>query len=188
MSLLKSELKQLFTHEVGVRIDDALEAAKRDLNVLDGRQQAFLDGAKAVEALQTYVNKDVDEDKFDLKTAEHVKRYVTRAVTALQNLSQQAVGAKLTAQGKVLGFEHTITLLKGIMDAERAKAEAIRAAAATGAAVVEDDSAAATSAGGEGRPVGVRPLSIKEQRLAEEAAEEAAAQEPPQEQPSASNP
>jgi hypothetical protein len=151
MSVLKAELKQLVTHEVGVRVDDALEAARRDLNVLEGRQGAFIDGAKAVELLQTAVDRESEEGQFDLKTAAHIKRYVTRAVTVLQNLSAQAGNVKLTQVGRISGLEYSVSLLKGIIDEERKKADALRAAEESGA----------------------RPVSIKEQRQAEEAEEQA---------------
>lgn len=158
MSILKAELKQLVTHEIGVRIDDALEAAKRELSVLDGKHAAFTDGAKAIEALQAMVDKDVEEEVFDLKTAAVVKKYVTRGVNALQNLAQQASLHKIGQTGKVQGFEHTISLLKGIFEAEKAKAEQLRA-----------------SADEEGRPRELR--SIRQRRQEEAAAEAAAAPE-----------
>lgn len=151
MSVLKAEMKQLVTHELGVRIDDALEASKRELDVLDGKHAAYNDGAKAVEALQALVDKDVDGELYDLAAATVVKKYLTRAVTALQNLGQQASLLKVAQTGKVQGFEHTIALLKGIYDAEKVKAETLRKS--------EDE---------DGRPRDLR--SIRQQRQEEEAA------------------
>jgi len=173
MSILKSELKQLVTHEIGVRVDDALEAAKRDLSVIEGRQAAFADGAKAVEDLLTAVTKDVDDGKFELETAEHVKRYVMRSAEALKNLSHQAMNLRIAQTGKVQGFDHTVKLLANMIEDEKKKlAQQVAAAAAAGESLPKEEFAE--------RPAAPRLMSIKEQRLAEEApVEEKVEVEPP---------
>jgi hypothetical protein len=158
MRALKSELKQLVTHEIGVRVDDQLEAAKREQAVLEGRQAAFLEGAKTAEMLLGYVDKDIDEEKMDLPTAEHVKRFLVRTSHALNNLAAQASNFRIAQTGKVQGLEQTVTLLKGMIDAEKVKAEALVTAAAAPPAATPRE-----------RPVGAAPVSIKAQRLAEEA-------------------
>jgi len=159
MSVLKSELKQLVITEVGVRVEDALEAAKADVRLLEGRQSAFTDGAKAAEALLTIVDQDLAADLFDIPTAAHIKKYVGRCVFALQNLTQQAANQRIAQTGKVQGLQHTVDLLKNIIDAEKAKVEAIT--------VSESSPPPETP---KERVEGTRPLSLKEQRLAEEAA------------------
>ena len=156
MSSLKAELKILVTNDVGIRVDDALDAAKRDLAILEGRNASFLDGAKAVEALLGAVDKDIEEGKLELPTAEVVKRYILRCSAVLQNLAAQASNYRIAQTGKIQGFEHTIKLLKSMMEAEQAK---IEQAKETAASPVQEDV-----------PTGVRPDSIKSIRLAEEAA------------------
>lgn len=162
MSVFKSELKQLITHEIGVRVDDALEAAKKDLAIFEGRQVAFADGSKAAEALLTFVDKDVEEGKFDLHVAEHVKRYLTRCSNALQNLSQQAAQHRMAQTGKVSGLDHTVKLLQNIIEDEKKKASQLQAIPS-----------ADPSPGDGSRPAAIPLVSIKTQRLAEEAAAEA---------------
>lgn len=159
MSVLKSELKQLVTHEVGVRVEDALEAAKRDLSVLEGRQGAFADGSRALEALLVSVDKDIEEEKYDAGVGEHVKRYVLRCVHAMGNLATNAANLRIAQTGKVQGFAQTIALLQNMMDAEKAKA----------AAIVAAESLPPPEYARE-RVEGTRPASIKELRLAEESA------------------
>jgi hypothetical protein len=162
MSVLKSEMKQLVTHEVGVRVEDALEGAKRDLAVLEGRQGAFADGAKAAEALLGSVDKDIDEEKYDPATGEHVKRYVLRCAHALANLSANAANLRIAQTGKVQGFQHTVSLLQNMIEAEKAK---VAAAVATESLPPPENP--------RDREAGTRPVSIKELRLAEEAAPKA---------------
>jgi len=164
MSLLKAELKQLVTTEVGIRVEDALEAAKHGLAVYEGRQIAMMDASKAVDALAGVVDSDITADKFDLETGAHIKRYLTRASSALQNLSQQAANLRIAQAGKIQGFEHTVTLLKNMIDAEKETVANLKAA-----------EAAPPPENPASRTVGTHPLSIKELRLAEEAAETVAA-------------
>lgn len=159
MSVLKSELKQLVTHEVGERVEDAFEAAKRDLLLLEGRHVAMLDGSKAVDMLLEVVDKDVQDGVYDLPTATIVKRFLQRGSVALQNLAQQAANLRLVQTGKTQGFEHAVKLLQNIIEAEKAKAAALKVA-----------EAAPPSENPRERQEGIRPTSLKELRLAEEAA------------------
>lgn len=179
MSLLKSELKQQVTTEVGVRVEDALDSAKNELIVLEARKVAFHEGARTIEALMAHVDKDLEEEKFDPPTALLIKRYIERGVHALQNMSQLAQNFMVAQSGRVQGLKQTVDLLKAIVDDEAKKIEQVKAAMA-----------AQTSSGPVGlRPDGVRPaLSIKEQRLAEEAAEAPVSETGPrEEEPRAAN-
>lgn len=171
-SILKAELKQLVTNEVGVRVEDALEAAKKEGSVLEGRQTAFLDGSKAVEALLKVVDEDLTAGRYPLETATEIKRFLQRGSQALQNLSQQANNYRIAQAGKIQGFEHTVKLLSSIVEAEKQKIAQIQAQAQT---LVASGVTADTAAIGVGVPP--RPLTIKERRLAEEAAEPPAAAE-----------
>jgi len=157
MSVLKSELKQLVTHEVGVRVEDALEGAKKDLSVMEGRQAGLSDGAKIVEALLEFVNKDTDEGKLDLPTAGTVKQFLMRGVHGLNNAAQNASNLRIAQTGKVQALTQTVAMLQEMIDKEKAKAAAIVAA-----------EAAPPSENARDRVMGVAPVSIKELRLAEE--------------------
>lgn len=159
MSVLKSELKQMVAHEVGVRVEDALDAAKRDLSALEGRQGAFADGSKACEAMLAAVDKDIEDGKYDLAAAEHVKRYVLRCGHALNNLAMNASNLRIAQTGKVQAFQHTVSLLQNMVEVEKAKA----------AALVSAESAPPPENPRE-REAGVHPAqTIKALRLAEEA-------------------
>jgi hypothetical protein len=125
MSVLKSEMKQMVTHEVGVRVEDALEAAKKELSLLEGRQSAFADGAKSLEALLGLVDKDIEETKYDAAVGEHVKRYILRSVHALNNLAANAANLRIAQTGKVQAYTQTISLLQNMIEAEKAKAAAV---------------------------------------------------------------
>jgi hypothetical protein len=159
MSVLKSEMKQMVTHEVGIRVEDALEASKKELSLLEGRQGAFADGAKALEALLGSVDKDIEETKYDAAVGEHVKRYIVRCVHALNNLSANAANLRIAQTGKIQAYTQTISLLQNMIEAEKAKAAAVVAAASL-----------PPSENPRERELGTRPENIKELRLAEETA------------------
>lgn len=164
MNVLKAEMKQMVTHEVGVRVDDALEAARKELAALEGRQTAYLEGAKAVEALMKAVDADCESEKFGLEVGAEVKRYLSRASQVLQNLSMQANNMRIAQTGKVQGFEHTIRLLKNLIEQEKQKVEQARTKAEEEGVDVEEVP---------------RRMSLKERRQAE-AAEAQEPQEPEQ--------
>jgi len=166
MSVLKSELKQLVTQEVGVRVEDALEGAKNDLFVLEGRQAGFFEGAKVAEALLGFVDKDLNEGVLELAVAAEVKKYVLRCVHALNNAGQNASNLRIEQNGKVKALTQTVSMLSEMIEKEKSKAAAILAAEA----VAPTDNA-------RDRVSGTAPVSIKELRLAEDASGEPA--EPP---------
>lgn len=153
MNVLKAELKQMVTHEIGVRVDDALEAARKELAALEGRQTAFLDGAKTVESLLKAVDADCESEKYGLEVGAEIKRYLSRASQALQNLSVQTNNQRIAQTGKVQGFEHTIKLLQNLIEQEKAKVEQAKTKAAEQGVAVEEVP---------------RRMSLKERRLAEE--------------------
>lgn len=156
MSVLKSELKQLVTYEVGVKVEDALESARTELALLEGRQTGFSDGAKVVESLLGYADKDLADGKLDATTLELVKRYLLRGVHALNNAAHNASNLRIAQTGKIQGFEQTVTLLRDLVASEKEKVAAVLAAATQPVAENSHD-----------RPVGVAPASLKEVRLAE---------------------
>jgi hypothetical protein len=158
MSVLKSELKQLVAHEVGVRVEDALEGTKRDLAVMEGRQAGLSEGAQTIEALLGFVDKDLDAGTLDIPTAEAVKRFITRGVHALNNAAQNAANLRIAQTGKVQALTQTVGMLQDMIDKEKAKAEAMIAAQAAPPPEHSRD-----------RAPGVAPVSIKELRLAEDA-------------------
>lgn len=161
MNTTKAELKRLVTHEIGVRVDDALDVARNDRFKLEGRLGAFADAAKALEGVLGAVDKDIEAQVFDPATGQHVKNYVLRCAQLMQSLGQQTGTQRLMQQGKVQAFEHTVALLKNLMEDELRKAQDV----AVPPAAVPPPAPTVPA-----RPAGARPPpTIKEQRLAEAA-------------------
>jgi hypothetical protein len=164
VNLDKADVKIAVACDLGARVEDSLEAAKAEVIRQEGSTSAFIQGTKACEALATHVDKDIDEGKFDLECAAHVKRYVERCANAMRNLGAHAEQGRIHALGKVAAYETTVKVVAKYRDEEQQKAMAVREALARGGmkkseggAIVEDHT----------RP----KLSIKERRLAESAVE-----------------
>ncbi len=158
----KGELKAAVVHEVGVKVDDMLESAKAESAKHTGANVALLAAAKKVAELAQHVDKDLEEGKLnDLEphlVAQAVKKYITRCEGVLHNLAEVSARAKLTSEGRIQMAELIVGNLKKVHDAELAKSRLKKQ--------LEEEPAVAQT---DVRPTGVRPMSLKEQRLAEEA-------------------
>lgn len=121
---LKHEVKTHTFHEIGMKLDDMLEASKRDQARMDGAKQALLHARNKVEELTKHVDKDVLDSLLDLEQASLVKKYIVRAVGVLSNLALQSEVQYHQTQGQVVALEKTVAMTKNLYDAERVKLEA----------------------------------------------------------------
>jgi hypothetical protein len=175
MSIEKSEIKVVAAHEIGCRLDDALEASTKDLYRLEGAVTAFKQAAQAVEGLAKHIDKEMDEGKFDLEQAKIIKRYVERAHQMMTNLGIQSDANRVAQTGKVSGMQQAVQLAKQFRDAEESKAQTLR--------VAYEKLQSGEDPGR--RSMGLHPgMTIKEQRLAEQVSQ-APAQEPVSQAPEA---
>lgn len=158
MSALVSEIREQVTNEIGNKVEDALEVARREVYAFEGRQIAFLESSKLVDSITSFMNKDVADGKLTLEIAKEVSVYLNKIAHGLQQSSAQAVAQRTMAMGKVQGMEHAVKMLAGIAELEKAKRVRIEAL----------NKAAENPGQEEVDPHAHRFLSIKEQRLAEE--------------------
>jgi hypothetical protein len=119
---MKSEIKAAAAHDIGVRVDDLLEEAQREAYRASGAQAALLEAAKMIQKLHGYVDEDVEKGLYDLVAAKWAKVYVTRAMAAMESMSQRANNIQLAAQGRVQGLETVVQSVKTYHDVEQAKA------------------------------------------------------------------
>jgi hypothetical protein len=120
----KSEIKAAAAHDIGVRVDDLLEEAQREAYRASGAQAALLDAAKMIQKLHEHVDKDVSDGAYDLVAAKWAKVYVTRAMAAVESMSQRANNIQLAAQGRVQGLQEVVRSVKSFHDLEVARAAA----------------------------------------------------------------
>lgn len=124
MSKFKSEIRASVLNDMGSRIEDALDAAKRELAGFQGGRQALVLAKQKVEAHMASVDKDVDAGRLDLEQASLVKKYMSQCCHILENLGIQAEVQGYQAQGKIMATENLVKVTKTLFDQERAKLEA----------------------------------------------------------------
>jgi hypothetical protein len=122
---LKSEIKMGTAHELGCRIEDTLEATKKLVHQYAGAATALQQAAKAIEALTSHIDKDVDAQTYDLETAAHIKKYIGRAAQIAQNLAIQSDNLRQLNSGKTEGLDLAIQLTKKLYEEERRKPEPV---------------------------------------------------------------
>jgi hypothetical protein len=121
VSVDKSEIKMQAAHEVGARIDDALEAADREALRIEGGMEWITRAMPLVIGGQTAINAEVDGGKLDLESAKIANDIIGKIATGLAKLGASA-GAELhAARGKAAGLRQAIGLTKQVFDVEKAK-------------------------------------------------------------------
>jgi hypothetical protein len=157
MNVEKALIKVSAVHDVGVRLDDALDIARADVLRTEGAAHALERASDAMAPLLKLVDKDLDEQKIaDIATATAIKKWLERSATLLKDLRQQYQQGRVQAQGRAAGFEGAVAIAKKFVDDERKKIEGFQRAVEDGRAGGEG------SQGSQGRP----PPSIKAQRTA----------------------
>lgn len=164
MSLVKSEIKCMTIHEMGVLAEGTLEQAKKDYHLAQGANVGLVQTIKKVEALAKHVDQDLDEGKLDvtspLEVAKHIKVYLQRAVAVLQSSAMTFEQRTLMAQGAVSAFERHVAATKKIYDNELQKIKAVQSAE------TEEQETPQNSNGRSSHVVGVRPgMTVKQRRM-----------------------
>lgn len=160
MGIEKAEIKKAAVHEVGVRVDDLLESAKREEVSVAAAKSAFLQGAGKVQDLAKVIDAEEKEGKLSPVEYTIAKRTVDRAGGILRNL---AVGAEVhlhQARGKMIACQQMLDSIKKMHTLEEAKIKALQQPPDT---VIADDGAAGTARRVSGKHPGD---SIKKRRRA----------------------
>lgn len=160
-SLVKAEVRIATANEIGVRMDDALEAAKGDVARADGAASAGVKIGDGIDSVVAAMQKDIDEGRLGLEQGKLVATWLARARTVASNYVLGSHQAKSMAQGRVMGFEAAVASVAKFKTEEENKVRAVLTAAAAEDVAPED--------------VGPKP-TIKQQYEAEDAllAQEAA--------------
>ena len=160
-SLVKSEVRISTANEIGVRMDDALEAAKSDIARCDGAGSAAVKIASDIETLCAQAQKDIDEGRMDLEQGKLVLSWLQRSKSVADRHAAASQQARVLSQGRVAGYEQAVAMIAKFKGDEENKVRAVLAAAAA-EGVAPDE-------------VGPKP-TIKQQYAAEDAAEAAKAE------------
>jgi len=179
MNPAKAHVKAIVAEEFGRHIEEMSEKAVERVHVHNGAVEAFRLGAKRAGELGEHIDKDVKEGIIDefvgepLKVAAYAKKYLKRAVGALDNLATAAQIAIHVAEGRAIGLKDANKYVNGIWKEEREKLEAFNRALANDETIdLRGDSVPPAFDGHPG-------LSLKAQRQAEERLSEEPRAQPP---------
>jgi hypothetical protein len=171
----KAEIKKSILHSAGCEADDWLEGAHKNVNAFEGAKQALRKAAKDVQGIVQFVQKDLDDGKFDGMEPADIASYailqITRCADSLQSSSIHYTNRQLSAHGEVSAYEKLVAHYQKLVADEDRKVERFNSAVASGEIIIEEDGTA-TKKSGNGHISGVRPAGgIAAQRRAEAAAE-----------------
>jgi hypothetical protein len=127
--MIPAEIKMHMAQEIGVRLDDMLEGARKEVATFDGGKHALtLAHGKVTEHLK-FIDKDMEDGKLDMEQSVLVKKYVLQILGILQNLCTGADVQKFQAQGKIAAFEASVKTTKSAFDIEKARVDLSKQAA-----------------------------------------------------------
>lgn len=170
MNLDKSDLKILTAHELGCRLDDYLDANTKDMYRLEGGVTALRAASLSLDGLMKVVDKEMDEGKFDLEQAAHIKKFVQRAAQMVLNLALQHENNRIAQTGRVAALDGAVSIARKFKEEESKKVEALRLALAQNKITADGEVVEGEELEGARIP-GLRPgMTVKERRLAEDAA------------------
>lgn len=118
MSIEKAEIKRGTAHEIGTKLDDALDAATRNLHRLEGTHEGLKLGVTRIEALLAEVDQEVENKTLDLPKAKIAKTHIAKAMATIAEMATAAKREHVVAQGRVQGLELSVKLTKIIYDSE----------------------------------------------------------------------
>lgn len=166
MNPAKAQIKTIVAEEFGRHIEKMGEKAGEKVLAHKGGKEAFELGAKRVGELAEHIDKDIEEGVINefvgepLKVAAYAKRYLKRAMGALDNLATAAQIAIYKTEGQQIGLNDANTYINKQWQEEKAKLEALQKG-------IEDGSIRPDDGPPPRGPDGHPGPSLKSQRQAE---------------------
>jgi len=133
MNPAKTQIKSVVAEEFGRHIEEMGDKARAQVHGHKGGKDAFILAAQRVGQLAAHIDKDLKEGVIDeyvgepLKVATYAKRYLKRAVGALDNLATAAEIATHVSEGRAKGLDDATGYINGVFKAEMSKLEAFKA-------------------------------------------------------------
>ncbi len=122
------EVKAKTLHDIGVRVDDFLEGAKRELAECNGAKTAgehiarrLAEMSKALDVEMAASEGKLEKEAYDLQ-----KKVWAEALAIVQQVAYTSNEQYLRCQGKISALENTVKWTKNLHDAASAQADAMR--------------------------------------------------------------
>jgi hypothetical protein len=146
MNLQKAQLKAAIVENIGVSIEDDLEAARIKVHRFQGAVDALGKAKQVLTDLTAKARDDVLNGvvKFDPENPVEVAKFIIariqESVAKLHEMSEHARLMGLQAEGEVNGLDRIVKKIQAIRDEERNKIDAFMKAVDSGKVVIEDGS------------------------------------------------
>jgi len=135
MSIDKAEVKILTANEIGASLEDMLEEAQKNEHMYAGAKEALGHAYKNIGQLTEVLKNEIEEGTIklgELREPEQieglVRKFIARAMNVVESMQLHAQSSQIGAAGMVAAFTKAMGVPKKVMDVERGKLEAIRAA------------------------------------------------------------
>lgn len=123
MSIEKSDIKISVAHEIGCRLDDALESISKDLYRLEGASSAYKNTMQVMNELSKIIDIEYAEEKIDIDSFNTVKKYFEKASVVIKQQSIQTENNKHVQLGKIQSMQSAIHITKCLKDEEEVKSK-----------------------------------------------------------------
>jgi hypothetical protein len=147
---MKSAIRASAMHEIGMRLDDALDSAQKNALRAEGRVDALVTASKACARIAEQFVEEAKQSEMAPEVAEITRRWVLRCAFAVESLAKTASNEATEARGAAAGLAKGVAITKAMHAAAASETERVAAIAS-----------------GEESSEGIEP-PIKLQRQAEE--------------------
>jgi hypothetical protein len=131
----KAEIKILTAIEIGATLEDMLESSQRHENMHAGAKDVLATAYKNIGQLEETLKQEIesgainfDELKDPNKMQALVRKFIARAMNIVDNMKVNSQNAQIGAAGMVAAYKSAMGVSKKVMDVERGKMEAVKAA------------------------------------------------------------
>lgn len=124
--------------EIGAKMDDFLDGAKKEFATSEGAKQALKVAASKIEEHQKTADKELDEGLLSKEEHNIVKKYINQCGGIVRNLLVSAEIQTLHAQGKMQALEAAVNFTKLVHEREEKRLKNLANLIKQGDVVVED--------------------------------------------------
>lgn len=169
MTIEKAEIKQATYKEVGVRVEEMLDQTERAGHEAAGARKALLAHLQNLIGIQAATDAELEKSIPDAATLKLIKEWLGKTIISTQQFSRHWGNVELQMAGEAAGHKATHDMLQKLITISEGQQETLKEAIAQGDVKVAEDGELEAVPGAH-RPVGVRPMSMMQQRRAEETA------------------
>lgn len=118
----KDGFRSLVLQDLGVEVDDGLEAVVGEAHRLEGVQQGAVQASKVVESVMLGVNREIEAERLSLEQAELIKQWLCKVSIAVEGVRVKAQTDYFIQQGRRDALKKVVGMIKKRLDTAQQKA------------------------------------------------------------------